>query len=54
MMCAWHVAIAASGYIAGTNLILNRLCDLEKTNFVVVDVNAKSEEIVWRIERQEK
>jgi len=40
--------------MAGTSPILKRLCDLEKTNFEVVDVKVKSDEIVWRIEHQEK
>ena len=31
--------------MAGTNPILNRLCDLEKTNFEVVDVKVKSKPI---------
>ena len=39
--------------MAGTKHILNRLCDLQKTNFEVVDVKVKAEEIVWRIEHKD-
>lgn len=39
--------------MAGANVILGRLCDLQGTNFEVTDCQVKSEEIVWRIEHKQ-
>ncbi len=38
--------------MAGADVILNRLCDLQGTNFEVVDCQVKEEEIVWRIQHK--
>jgi transposase len=39
--------------MAGADIILNRLCDLQGTNFEVVDCQVKDEEIVWKIQHRE-
>lgn len=38
--------------MAGANVILSRLCDLQGTNFEVTDCQVKEKEIVWRIEHK--
>lgn len=38
--------------MAQSDHILNRLCDLQQTNFEVVDVQVKDEEIIWRIKHK--
>jgi transposase len=38
--------------MAQSDVILNRLCDLQETNFEVVDVQVKDEEIIWRIKHK--
>lgn len=38
--------------MAGADIILTRLCDLQGTNFVVTDCQVREEEIVWRIEHR--
>lgn len=38
--------------MAGADVILNRLCDLQGTNFEVVDCQVRDEEIVWRIQHK--
>ena len=40
--------------MAGADIILNRLCDLQGTNFEVVDCQVKELEVVWRIEHKEE
>lgn len=39
--------------MAGADVILNRLCDLQGTNFEVTDCQVKENEIVWRIEHKD-
>lgn len=39
--------------MAGADIILNRLCDLQGTNFEVVDCQVKEKEVVWRIQHKE-
>ena len=38
--------------MAGADIILNRLCDLQGTNFEVVDCQVREEEIIWRIQHK--
>jgi transposase len=38
--------------MAGADIILTRLCDLQGTNFEVVDCKVSEDEIVWRIEHK--
>ena len=38
--------------MAQSDIILNRLCDLQETNFEIVDVQVKEEEIVWHIKHK--
>ena len=40
--------------MAQSDIILNRLCGLEKTNFEVTDVKVKESEIVWQIEHKKE
>lgn len=40
--------------MAGADVILSRICDLQGTNFEVVDCQVKEEEIVWRIQHKEQ
>ena len=40
--------------MAQSNTILNRLCDLQGTNFEVRDVKVSDEEIIWQIEHKDK
>ena len=40
--------------MAQADLILNRLCDLQETNFEVTDVQVKDDEIIWRIKHKEE
>jgi transposase len=40
--------------MAQSDIILNRLCDLQQTNFEVVDVQVKESEIIWRIKHKEE
>ncbi|MGZ3745626.1 MAG: ISL3 family transposase [Pseudobdellovibrionaceae bacterium] len=39
--------------MAGADVILNRLCDLQGTNFEVVDCQVKDEEVIWWIQHKE-
>jgi transposase len=39
--------------MAGANVILSRLCDLQGTNFEVTDCQVKESEIVWRVEHKQ-
>jgi hypothetical protein len=39
--------------MAGADIILTRLCDLQGTNFEVVDCKVSDEEIVWRIKHRD-
>lgn len=38
--------------MAGSNVILNRLCGLENSNFEVTDCKVKENEIIWQIEHK--
>jgi transposase len=38
--------------MAGADVILSRLCDLQETNFEVVDCQVKEDEVVWRIQHK--
>lgn len=38
--------------MAGADVILSRLCDLQGTNFEVVDCQVKEEEIIWNIQHK--
>ena len=38
--------------MAGADIILTRLCDLQGTNFEVVDCKVTDNEIVWRIQHK--
>lgn len=38
--------------MAGADIILTRLCDLQGTNFEVVDCQVREDEITWRIEHR--
>src|SRR5690606_1909474 len=40
--------------MAQSDIILNRLCDLQETNFEVIDVQVKEAEIVWRIQHKKE
>lgn len=40
--------------MAGANVILNRLCDLQGTNFEVIDCQIKEDEIVWKIAHKQE
>lgn len=40
--------------MAGADVILSRLCDLQGTNFEVVDCKVSENEIIWRIQHKEK
>ncbi len=39
--------------MAGANSILSRLCDLQGTNFEIVDCQVKAEEVIWKIQHKE-
>lgn len=38
--------------MAGADVILSRLCDLQNTNFELVDCQVKDNEVVWRIQHR--
>lgn len=38
--------------MAGAEIILSRLCDLQATSFEVVDCKVKEDEIVWHIQHK--
>lgn len=40
--------------MAGADIILTRLCELQGTNFEVIDCQVRDEEIVWRIAHREQ
>lgn len=40
--------------MAQSDLILNRLCDLQQTNFQIVDVQVKEDGIIWRIKHKKE
>lgn len=40
--------------MAGADVILNRLCDLQDTNFEIVDCQVKEDEIVWKVQHKEE